>query len=81
MFLQETRSTVYDEKRWQDNLTGKTFFSHGNSNSCGLAIALLGNMNFNVLNKTQDNDGRILILDVQVDDAAFLLIKLYNANK
>ena len=46
-----------------------------------MAIGLLGNMIFNVFNKTQDNDGRILILDVQVDDADFLLINLYNANK
>ena len=46
-----------------------------------MAIGFLGNMNFNVLNKIQDNDGRILLLDVQVDDAAFLLINLYNANK
>ena len=81
MFLQKTHSTVYDEKRWQDALKGKLFFSHGHSNSCGVAIGFLGNMNFNLLNKIQDNDGRILILDVQVDDAAFLLINLYNANK
>ena len=81
LFLQETHSTVYDEKRWQDELKGKLFFSHGHSNSCGVAIGILLNMNFNVLNKIQDNDGRILILDVQVDDAAFLLINLYNANK
>ena len=46
-----------------------------------MAIGFLGKMNFNVLNKIQDNDGRILILDVQVDDAAFLLINLYNPNK
>ena len=59
----------------------KENFSHGYSNSCGVAIGFLGNMNFNVLNKIQDNDGRILILDVQVDDAAFLLINLHNANK
>ena len=74
MFLQETHSTIYDEKRWHDELKGKLFSSHGHSNSCGVAIGFLGNMNFNVLNKIQDNDGRILILDVQVDDAAFLLI-------
>ena len=38
-------------------------------------------MNFNnVLDKIQDNDGGILILDVQVDAAAFLLINLYNTN-
>ena len=81
IFLQEMQSAVYDEKRWQDDLKGKLFFPNGHSNSCGVAIDLLGNMNFNVLNKIQDNDGRILILDVQVDDAAFLLINLYNANK
>ena len=46
-----------------------------------MAIGFLGHINFNVLNKIQDNDGRILILDVQVDDFAFLLINLYNANK
>ena len=81
MFLRETHSTVFDEKRWQDELKGNFFFLHGHSKSCGVAIGFLGNMNFNVLNKIQDNDGRILILDVQVDDAAFLLINLYNANK
>ena len=46
-----------------------------------MAIGFLGNINFNALNKTQDNDGRILISDVQVDDAVFLLINLCNANK
>ena len=81
MFHQETHSTVFDEKRWQDELKGKLFFSHGHSNFCGVAIGFLGNMNFNVLNKIQDKDRRILILDVQVDDATFLLINLYNANK
>ena len=47
----------------------------------GVAIGFLGNINFNVLNKIQDNDGRTLILDVQVDGAAFSLVDLYNANK
>ena len=65
--------------RWQDVLKGKLFFSHGQSNSCGVAIGFLGNMSFNVLNKIQDNDGRTLILDVQVDN--FLLLNLYNADK
>ena len=60
MFLRETHSTVFDEKRWQDELKGNFFFLHGHSKSCGVAIGFLGNMNFNVLNKIQDNDGRIL---------------------
>ena len=81
IFLQETHFTIYDEKKWQDELKGKLFSPHGHSNSCGVTIGFLGNMNFNVLNKIQDNDWRILILDIQVDGAAFLLIILYNANK
>ena len=32
-------------------------------------FVFLGNINFNILHKIQDNDGRMLILDVQVDDA------------
>ena len=68
-------------ERWQDEPKGKLFFSHGHSNSCGVTIGFLGNMNFNILNKIQNNDGRILILDVQVDDTAFLIINIYNANK
>ena len=57
MFLQETHSTVLDEKRWQDELKGKLFLSRGHSNSCGVDIGFLGNMNLNILNKIQDNDG------------------------
>ena len=74
MFLQEMHSTAYDEKRWQGDLKGKIFFSHGLRNSRGVAIGFLGNMNFNVLNKIQYKDSIF-------DDAAFLLISLYNANK
>ena len=29
MFLQEMHSTVYDEKRWQDDLKGKRFSHTG----------------------------------------------------
>ena len=35
----------------------------------GWLFVFLGNINFNILHKIQDNDGRMLILDVQVDDA------------
>ena len=31
MFLQEIHSTVYDEKRWQDEIKGELFFSQGHT--------------------------------------------------
>ena len=60
---------------------GKLFFSHGQSNSCAVAIGFIGNMSIEVSNKKQDKSGRILILDVKVSDNDLLLINLYNANK
>ena len=69
------------KKKWNDVFKGKLFFSHGQSNSCGVAIGFLGNTSFEVLNKKQDESGRILILDVKVSDKDFLLINLYNASK
>ena len=46
-----------------------------------MTVGFLGNMNFIVLNNIQYNDRIFLLLDVRVDDAAFLLINLCNANK
>ena len=42
VYLQETHSTVHDEKQWEDEFKGKLFFSHGKSNSCGVTIGYFG---------------------------------------
>ena len=55
-------------KKWNDKFKGKLFFSHGQSNSCGVAIGFIGNIGFEVSNEKQDESGRILILDVKVSE-------------
>ena len=80
MFLQETHSTIHDEKKWNDEFKGKPFFSHGQGNSCGDAIGFIGNTSFEVSNKKQDKSGRILFLGVKVSDTDLLLINLYDTN-
>ena len=80
LFLQETHSSSDDEQKWRDNFGGNTFFSHGKRNSCGVLISYIGTHNFVVNNQKTDNDGRILILDVTINDVNFVLINLYNAN-
>ena len=80
MFLQETHSTVNDEIKWKDDFKGEVFYSHGKSNSCGVLICFISSKKFFIRNKLSDNDGRILILDVDIDDENFILINLYNPN-
>ena len=78
--LQETHSSSDDEQIWRDNFGGNNFFSHGKRNSCGVLISDIGTHNFVVNNQKTDNNGRILILDVTINDVNFVLINLYNAN-
>ena len=80
VFLQETHSTENDEKQWEDEFKGQLFFSHGKSNSCGVAIGFYGAKKLELLNKCSDKAGRILLLDVKIDDTVFVLVNIYNAN-
>ena len=79
-FLQETHSTPNDEGKWRKQWKGEIFFSHGTSNSTGVAILFSKNSPFKVLKESKDTSGRILILETAIGDEKFLLINCYNAN-
>ena len=70
VFLQETHSSV--------DIT--TIFKHGKTNSCGLAIDYYGKKSFELLNKFNDKSGRVLIIEVKIENEVLSLINLYNAN-
>ena len=81
LFLQETHSSLADGKRWVDELKGPIFFSHGKSDSCGVATGYIGNNKVDVLGKKKtDKNGRIFILDVMVKETNFVLANIYNPN-
>ena len=80
LFLQETHSTINDQIKWNDDFKGEVFYLHGKANSCGVLICFIGSKNNFIRNKLSDNDGRVLILDVDIDDENFILINLYNPN-
>ena len=80
LLLQETHSSVETEKKWIDHFKDKIYYSHGKTNSCGVLIAIYGNLNICVKNKVNDNDGRVLILEATSDDSDYVLINFYNAS-
>ena len=49
-------------------------------NSCGIAIGCIASNKVNVLDKKVDKNGRILILDVKIDESNFVLVNIYNPN-
>ena len=64
-----------ERKLWRSS-----FFSHWKSNSCGVLTAYFGVGTFTVKRQQTDKEGRILILDVSINDSEYILINLYNAN-
>ena len=56
------------------------FLSHGTTNSCGVMIVYSGSSKIKVNRIKNDNQGRILIVDADIDEETFALSNLYNAN-
>ena len=80
LFLQETHSSIEIEKKWIDDFKDKVHYSHGKTNSCGVLIAIYGNLNICVKNKVNGNDCKVLTLEATRNSSKYLLINLYNAN-
>ena len=80
IFLQETHSSSNDKQKWNNDFGGPLFFSHGKSDSCGVTIGYCGTEAFKVVNTACDKNGRILILDAELNGTNFLLINFYNYN-
>ena len=62
------------------NLKAICFFSHGETNACLVAIGYVGSKKIEVLNNKNDNCGRILLLEIKIEDSIYILINLYNPN-
>ena len=73
IFLQKTHSLSNVEQKWKEDCEGPLFFLHGKSNSCGVALGYCGAEAFKVVNTACDKNGRILILDAELNGTNFLL--------
>ena len=69
-----------DEKKWKDDFKDPLFFSHGSTNSCGVAMGFCGLKSLHAIDKKSDENGRILIINAKVNDEKLVLVSLYNSN-
>ena len=79
-FYKKLTLTSKVEQKWKKDFKGPIFFSHGKSNSCDVLIAYFGTGTFTVKKQETDKEGRILIIDVSINDSEYILINLFNAN-
>jgi exonuclease III len=81
-FLQETHTTEASESTW-NFLWGNnnTIFSHGTSNSKGVAILFSKGLNVTIEKKCIDQNGRFIIVDLECEGQTFTLVNLYAPTK
>ena len=76
--LQETHSTSLMERNWKrDWGGGDIVFSHGTSNSRGVAILFSEEYTGKIVKKYCDGDGRFIILDILLDNTIYTIANLY----
>ena len=72
LLLQKTHSSHDTVTNWSDDFKGELFFSHGITNSYCVIIRYLGSKKNKVNRIKDDNKGRILIVDPNIDGDTFV---------
>ena len=73
-------STALVEQKWWNQWRGKVFSSHGTSNSTGILISITEDLDCKVKNELHDKNGRILILDIEIQSEHYEIINYYSSN-
>jgi len=79
--LQETHSSPEHEMAWKQDWHGEVFFNHGTTNQRGVLILCKENLKFTINNCSRDDDGRLLIIDISINDLNFCICNLYAPNR
>ena len=81
--LQETHSYEIDEREWKSQFNGEIFFSHGTCNSRGVAILIPDCLPYDVevKNIRKDSDGRVLLINLEIEKNPIVIINLYAPTK
>ena len=80
-FLQETHCTDNVENIWSNEWGSECFFSNFTSKSAGVAILLNDNFEFKVIECKKIENGRILSLDIKIEENILTLINIYAYNQ
>lgn len=74
-FIQEIENTLYHEN------DDKKYHSYGNKQSRGVSIFINANLNYKLIKEIKDNEGRFLLINIEIDNNNFTLVNIYAPNK
>ena len=80
ILLQETHSTRDDLEKWSNELECKLLLNSHTSMSRGTLIAISKNLDYEIIDSFCDEQGRLQILQIKIDDDKYVICNIYNDN-
>ena len=77
IFIQETYWTSDIENLIKNEWRGSCYFSHGSNHSSGVAILFDQKLNLEIIDVKQNNDGKMLLLKVHINDIHYTIVNVY----
>ena len=74
IFLQETHSTLESESDWKQKWDGEIFYSHGTSNSTGVAILIKRNEHVEIDTVRTICQGRTLLIESTYNSVKYIAL-------
>ena len=79
--MQETHATEDVPKIWTSEYGGSMYFSNGENNARGVSILFNKRLNVKVNKVSKDIEGRVLIIDCEINDKLVTLCNIYAPNE
>lgn len=73
--------TCLQEVVWKGQWDGDIIFSHGTSRACGVAILLPSCFQYKITDTVGDEEGRLLLLDIDIDGQNLIFCNVYAPTK
>ncbi len=81
VLLQETHSTIQDEKQWSMSWPGKVIYSHGSTHSRGVAILIRDDVNYTKEECLRDPLGRYIVVRLKIEEKTYVFVNVYAPNE
>ena len=80
LFIQESHFTDKNINVINSETKCKIYHSFGNSLSRGVSILIKENINHKIINEIKDEEGRFILINVELDNNIFTLVNVYAPN-
>ena len=80
LFVQETHFVKDTLNNMKQEFIGESYHSLGTSKSRGVSIFIKEQIKHTVIDDFKDSEGRIILLNIEIDDNILTLVNLYSPN-